>query len=620
MESVLYYHRPMLEDGEIEYEFYYREGQYHTHPTLDRLTFMLDPKGIRVHWTTDGPYDRTGLDPANTSDEPKNRRGPRQLPLRPNTWNRVRLSLKGDTVYLSLNDQLVYERQLEITNQRTFGLFHYAGRTESRVRNVVWRGDWPRELPPIEKQELAGKGKEFLDDMLPQLTNVFEHDFASDGLPSSRFTVLEPGWQDFVLEKPDGVHVSRPGGGHYLSYSIAPRCTVKGDFDAVLKFKQFKPDVPRDSKETKCSLILSAYLDDDAATESYVYRRFHRMAEQEDAQLVIGQFTRMQDGEKQRSYFGGFTSEAKAGRLRLARRGDKMFFLFAEEDSTNYRLVGERNLSGADLKPNGIRIHTQTFGQGSLSTVLEKITIRAKSIDHLRSDEPQKVIALNAQRDKLPQHFVHDFSKDATNETLFGAWALPASLERTASGLPMVAPGTDNWTSVGLATQFGLTGDFDVAIELGNIEFGHPKEGKNSSFYLQIEFPDKQKTQANMIYIQYPNGNKQAYAQNRTVNEKGKSTYRRLRVVPVKSVKRMRLTRQGRKVSHLFQRNGSDDYEILAQSDIGDQPISKASIRLMLHTGGAGVESVAVLKQFSVHAEKIDSLPPEVIQIEGRNE
>jgi hypothetical protein len=33
-ESLLYYHRPMLEDGEVEYEFYYREGQSHTHPAL----------------------------------------------------------------------------------------------------------------------------------------------------------------------------------------------------------------------------------------------------------------------------------------------------------------------------------------------------------------------------------------------------------------------------------------------------------------------------------------------------------------------------------------------------------------------------------------------------------
>jgi hypothetical protein len=31
--------------------------------------------------------------------------------------------------------------------QRTFGLFHYADATGLRVRNVTYRGEWPRQLP-----------------------------------------------------------------------------------------------------------------------------------------------------------------------------------------------------------------------------------------------------------------------------------------------------------------------------------------------------------------------------------------------------------------------------------------------------------------------------------------
>ena len=58
-ESLLRYHRPMLEDGMIEYEFYYRPGESHCHPALDRLAFLLDPAGVRVHWITDDRYDRT---------------------------------------------------------------------------------------------------------------------------------------------------------------------------------------------------------------------------------------------------------------------------------------------------------------------------------------------------------------------------------------------------------------------------------------------------------------------------------------------------------------------------------------------------------------------------------
>lgn len=106
-----------------------------------------DPDGVRVHWVTDGNYERTGITPENVFDEPGNRRGPAALPLKPDQWNLARITLAGDTVSLLINGQQVYERQLEITNQRTFGLFHYADQTEARLRNIRWRGAWLEKFP-----------------------------------------------------------------------------------------------------------------------------------------------------------------------------------------------------------------------------------------------------------------------------------------------------------------------------------------------------------------------------------------------------------------------------------------------------------------------------------------
>jgi hypothetical protein len=146
-ESVLRYNRPMLEDGEVSYEFYYEPGKVLAHPALDRLTFLLDPDGVKVHWLTDAQHDRNGLVPDNATVEADTRRGPASLPLKPNTWNALRLALAGDRVTLKLNGEVVAERTLEPTNQRTFGLFHFADETEARVRNVIYRGQWPRSLP-----------------------------------------------------------------------------------------------------------------------------------------------------------------------------------------------------------------------------------------------------------------------------------------------------------------------------------------------------------------------------------------------------------------------------------------------------------------------------------------
>ncbi len=117
------------------------------HPVLDRLGFVIEPEGVKIHWLTDGAYERTGLTPENLHDEPENRRGPSSLPLKPKAWNRLVLSLAGDRVTLKLNDQAIFERTLEPTNQRSFGLFHYADATRARIRNISYQGEWPRSRP-----------------------------------------------------------------------------------------------------------------------------------------------------------------------------------------------------------------------------------------------------------------------------------------------------------------------------------------------------------------------------------------------------------------------------------------------------------------------------------------
>ena len=57
----------------------------------------------------------------------------------------------GDTVKVSLNGTEVYERAIESTNQRFFGLFHYTDRTQVRVRSMTYTGDWGKTLPASDK-------------------------------------------------------------------------------------------------------------------------------------------------------------------------------------------------------------------------------------------------------------------------------------------------------------------------------------------------------------------------------------------------------------------------------------------------------------------------------------
>jgi tetratricopeptide (TPR) repeat protein len=150
-ESAIFYQRPLLENGTVEYDFFYNPDKSLVHPALDRLVFLLEPDGVKLHWLTDGVADRSGVAIDNATVEPKCRRGPDKLPLKEKAWNHVRLTVAGDVVKLALNGTEIYERAIEPTNQRFFGLFHYTDRTEVRARSFSFTGDWPRTLPANEK-------------------------------------------------------------------------------------------------------------------------------------------------------------------------------------------------------------------------------------------------------------------------------------------------------------------------------------------------------------------------------------------------------------------------------------------------------------------------------------
>jgi hypothetical protein len=120
------------------------------------MAFLLEPEGVVLHQVTDGEFERTGVAPDNRTVEKECRRGT-NLPLKPGTWNAMKLTLLGDRLSLTLNSHLIYERDVAGACQRHFGFFQDTGETDVRVRNVVYRGRWPKAAPDINDQELAGE-------------------------------------------------------------------------------------------------------------------------------------------------------------------------------------------------------------------------------------------------------------------------------------------------------------------------------------------------------------------------------------------------------------------------------------------------------------------------------
>lgn len=379
-ERLLQYHRPMLEDGTIEYEFYYREGEAAVHPALDRRAWILDSQGIQTHWITDGTFERNGLDPLNLTDEAANRRGPRSWPLKLSAWNHLRLTLAGNAVDLALNEEPIYHGELESTNQRTFGLFHWCDQTEARVRNVIWRGGWPRELPTVESQELAGPGTRWLDERLPQLTARYEHDFTRDGLPLDRF-LTETSSRQSVEASADGVRVVVPGRQGYTPWWIGPHLQLQGDFDVRAEFENLQLSGTMHSSTGVYLMIITA---DSETTHAGVYRGCLRTPRALDRTVVQAEFNRHKPTGAALSWPGSTAEESTSGTLRLARRGDTIYCLFAEADSPNFRLVHSEVVPRQATRFDGVRLMSSIFsaldGPCEVAVTWKRLSIWAEQI------------------------------------------------------------------------------------------------------------------------------------------------------------------------------------------------------------------------------------------------
>ncbi|NQV24185.1 MAG: DUF1583 domain-containing protein, partial [Rhodopirellula sp.] len=524
-ERLLRYHRPMVEDGTIDYEFFYSPGDILTHPALDRLTFLLTPDGVKVHWVTDGKYERSELSPANVFDEPDNRRGPQQLPLKAGDWNRLQLQLNGDTVTLVLNGQSIYERVLEPTNQRTFGLFHFADETQARVRNIVWKGDWPRELPTLAEQELAIDDTGFLDRDAAQLTAVFEHDFAKAGLPLEQFAILRGDSQAHIRHVENGVLATRPGTGGYRNATIAPRLRIHGDFDVTATYRDFESTAVENGHG---NLMLISLLDNATADESSIIKRHkHQANDLHEHVAQCLQVGRQVEGER-REYFGTIPMEETSGRLRLSRRGNQMYFMTAEGDSPHFQLLAQRETATDDIQLEGLRLLAQIYQEGGeVSVVWSQLLVKAEELSgRAVEDFDSQLIQLNKKRDQLKSKFSWDFAKQAPPETLLRQWTDLSPWKADNGGLLIVAPGTDNWTSAGASVMKTVTGDFDVAVTFDVLKFDIPKPGQRCSVYFQIQLPDKDETQISVIFTNNETGRTEVVAQVREPRGQDKYNYR----------------------------------------------------------------------------------------------
>ncbi|MBC7964348.1 MAG: DUF1583 domain-containing protein, partial [Fuerstia sp.] len=390
-ESLLAYQRPLDSVGSIDYEFFYEPGRSEIHPALDRMVFCLQPDGVRIHWLTDGPFDRTDLGPENMSEVLPGLNAPSPLPLRSGAWNQLKIAVNEQHATLHLNGQPICDADLDASNDRVFGLFHFADQTEARVRNVSMRGNWPLTLPQPNQQELADPRPEQLDADLVRLQDVFSHDFAQDGVPERFFTAGKNQPGGTVEAGADGWTIDRPGGSPWCDTFVHLPFMVHGDFDMEVGFSEFKAV----GDEHGC-IMLVVELDDKKRQQCRILRIRDELQRHE---LHSSLSEVHQDGGRSFSARQPKKTEASSGRLRLARRGTTLYYLFAENDSSVFRVLETETISDSPSVSDGLHFHTMCNGKGDTSVLWKSISIRAERLT-LKPDanaKPQtNLYAMNA--------------------------------------------------------------------------------------------------------------------------------------------------------------------------------------------------------------------------------
>ena len=371
--SLLRYHRPLVEDSVVDYDFFYVPNETHVHPALGRMAFLLEPDGVQLHWLTDAQWERSGLAPDNVESNPEHRRGPATLPLKKDEWNHLQMTTRGDTVQLKLNDADVYEGPIELTNQRQLGLFHYVEETAVRVKNVVYRGAWPKSLPTLKEQEFSNRGSKHFDLAEADLKTDFHWNFqGANPALLKPWGVVKPNLMEPVE---GGLKLVR---GEKATPEAIPlgytwNSDIQGDFDVTLSYR----DLQSKTEQTDWQIPrveLHLYIGGGWEDSINMLHMGHRQRVNGTSNVYTGHSVRV--SKQLESKYSEREAPEKSGKIRIVRKGDMAYYLYSKPESDDWILLNSGPVTAAPLKGGNFCLRAE-MPTSSASVVFTGLTIRS---------------------------------------------------------------------------------------------------------------------------------------------------------------------------------------------------------------------------------------------------
>lgn len=442
----------------------------------------------------------------------------------------------------------------KLTTGRTTKVTPSTGSTKCRTIVCFGRGVAVLVLIAVTAtaQEPDSVSVNQLNSSRDELPKAFSHDFASDGLPAALFS----GPAEFlaaIRKQPNGIGTTMHSQKGWTSRAIALQIQLKGDFDVEASFENLKLD-----GDGNACLMLCAALDDEKKHQC----RMVRMRSEKKKQVTEISVSTIKDDKRIYTTIGQEPCAATAGRLRVARRGETMYYLIAEDDKLDFRIVGHNKTGAADSLPEGITLQSDSSDHSTVDVVWTGIRIRAAELF-----SPTTIMKdLNAGAKELSAEFHHSFKAPQVPMNLFDAFdGHLRQMQPAADGLSTETTANGNWTAIDLSPRIQMQGDFDAIVEFDQLKL----EGEEfTGVMMTAELDDEAGNICRVFRVKDAQQRQHACMSLSEIKD-GTRFYGGDSVLPTSALAgKLRLSRRGGVVYASFAPDGSDTFEYIGQRKV----------------------------------------------------
>ena len=311
--------------------------------------------------------------------------------------------------------------------------------------------------------------------------------------------------------------------------------------------------------------------------------------------LVANHWLRTADG-KTHHQTKGFPAKAKAGSLRITRKGDRITFWAADAGSDDFRALASAEFTADPVRL--VRIYGQPGRAPNAVTVrFSDLVLRAESllVPHQRS------LVFRSNHSAGWAELWFDFRKkqwDAEQMERFG-WR--DCLVHEDQGLKVAIPTGKTSSNTGIAPRKQIVGDFEISANFELLEVPKPETGDGAGAVLFIGDGDRRG--ASLQRVRTPR-DENIFVTNHWLRAADGKTHHQTKGFPTEAKSgSLLITRKGATITFWAADAGSEDFHELESAEFTAEPI-----RLVRIYGQPGRAPNAVTVRFSDLVLRAESL------------